>query len=267
MTVAERLDEPTGEIVVAQPTTLFATDDPLKVVSSALRVADVLGDVLKQRRLTITIGGGRRQHVLVEGWTLLGSMLGVFAEIEWTRELPNGFEARALAHTLSGARVGSAEAQCTRSESLWRLRDDYALRSMAQTRAVAKALRLPLGFVVELAGYSATPAEELTAPAPRESAPPGNRQPTLRELREEIEAARQLRGITDDQLAEIAKLAGVSGRANGKQLRAILAAIEQVPVREEEVTNDDEDDDLATARNSEGERAEGDRADEADLAY
>jgi hypothetical protein len=32
---------------------------------------------------------------------------------------------------------------------------------MAQTRATSKALRQPLGFVMTLAGYSATPAEEM----------------------------------------------------------------------------------------------------------
>jgi hypothetical protein len=32
---------------------------------------------------------------------------------------------------------------------------------MAQTRATSKALRQPLGFVMTLAGYAATPAEEM----------------------------------------------------------------------------------------------------------
>jgi hypothetical protein len=66
-----------------------------------------------------------------------------------------------VAKTLSGQVVGAAEAMCTHSENTWRNRDEYALRSMAQTRAVSKALRLPLGFVMQLAGYEATPAEEM----------------------------------------------------------------------------------------------------------
>jgi hypothetical protein len=64
---------------------------------------------------------------------------------------------------LAGQVVGAAEAECLRSERTWKGRDDYALRSMAQTRAVSKALRGPLGFVVTLAGYEATPAEEMPA--------------------------------------------------------------------------------------------------------
>jgi hypothetical protein len=75
----------------------------------------------------------------------------------------DGWEARVEARTLAGQVVGAAEAECLRTEKTWSSRDDYALRSMAQTRAVSKALRGPLGFVVTLAGYEATPAEEMPA--------------------------------------------------------------------------------------------------------
>jgi hypothetical protein len=87
---------------------------------------------------------------------------------------PFGWEARVIARTRMGEVVGSAEAECLRSEDAWSFtpppnkygktppaRDDYALRSMAQTRAVSKALRLPLGFVMQLAGFNPTPAEEM----------------------------------------------------------------------------------------------------------
>lgn len=49
----------------------------------------------------------------------------------------------------------------------------YQLRSMAQTRAGAKALRNALAWVVVLAGYGATPAEELDVrPEPAKRAKP-----------------------------------------------------------------------------------------------
>lgn len=157
----------------AAPVTLFGANDPRDVVEAASRHAVVLKDVLKERELYKIIG--KKAHVLVEGWTLLGSMVGVYAIVEWTRRLedPEGWEARAVARTRSGDVVGAAEAQCTRAENMWSFepigkngrkleaRDDYALRSMAQTRAVSKALRGPLGFIVHLAGYQVTPAEEM----------------------------------------------------------------------------------------------------------
>jgi hypothetical protein len=138
---------------------LFRTEQPREVVRRATDIANELAQVVKKQRLAVAIQG--RDHVRVEGWTLLGSMLGVFPVCVWTRKLDNGWEARVEARTLTGALVGAAEAECLRSERTWASRDDYALRSMAQTRATSKALRQPLGFVMVLAGFDATPAEEM----------------------------------------------------------------------------------------------------------
>src|SRR6266542_1358096 len=127
--------------------------------------------MLDRSALILTIQS--REFVRVEGWTALGSMLGVFPVTEWSRrvELEDdaGWEARVKAVTRTGEVVGAAEASCMRSERNWKNRDDYALRSMAQTRATSKALRQPLGFVVAMAGYQATPAEEIPPEQPREA--------------------------------------------------------------------------------------------------
>ncbi len=138
---------------------LFRTEDPVEIIGKATALAEALSKVLKDQKLTSNISG--KEHVRVEGWTLLGTMLGVFPVVEWTRPIAGGWEARVEARTLAGQVVGAAEAQCDREERTWKSRDDYALRSMAQTRAVSKALRGPLGFVVTLAGFEATPAEEM----------------------------------------------------------------------------------------------------------
>lgn len=163
MTEIVEYDQPT-ELATS---TLFGTDNPAEVVERAAKVAKTLEQIVRQQRLVLRIGKG--EHVKVEGWTTLGSMLGVFAVIEWTRPVMRddqqvGWEARAIANTKSGDVVGSAESQCLRDETLWSSRDDYALRSMAQTRAVSKALRIPLGFVMQLAGFNPTPAEEMPMP-------------------------------------------------------------------------------------------------------
>jgi hypothetical protein len=147
-----------------QQVNLFGTENPTEVIKRATEVAQVLKDVLVKQNLISNIKG--REHVKVEGWTLLGTMLGVFPVNVWTRKLEDGWEARVEARTLSGAVVGAAESECLRSESTWKSRDDYALRSMAQTRATSKALRQPLGFVVSLAGFDPTPAEEMTFASP-----------------------------------------------------------------------------------------------------
>lgn len=142
---------------------LFGSDEPDAILERATKIAGTLARVIRDQKLAVRIQS--REHVRVEGWTLLGSMLGVFPVCTWTRPLENGWEARVEARTLAGNTVGSAEAMCTRDERTWSGRDEYALRSMAQTRATAKCLRLPLGFVMQLAGYDPTPAEEM----PREN--------------------------------------------------------------------------------------------------
>lgn len=142
------------------PTSLFRTDDPVEVVAKATAVADALKDVIKQRNLYAKIQG--REHVKVEGWQLLGSMLGVTAVCVATEQVANGWKATVEARAGDGRVVGRADAVCTKDENQWKSRDDYARLSMAQTRATSKALKGPLGFVVSLAGYATTPAEEMS---------------------------------------------------------------------------------------------------------
>jgi hypothetical protein len=159
---SEIVDGETGELVpyAPAPPTLFGTSDPVQVVAQASKNADALAAVIRDKHLYKTIGG--KNHVFVEAWTLLGTMVGVFPSVVWTKPLENGgWEARVEARTLAGDLVGAAEAQCGRDEPTWAKRPDYALRSMAQTRATSRALRGPLGFIVVLAGYSATAAEEM----------------------------------------------------------------------------------------------------------
>jgi hypothetical protein len=226
-----------GEVVEPAsraPMTLFGTDDPAAVVDRASAVATALAKVIKERKLSTKIGG--KDHVQVEGWTLLGSMLGVFAEVEWSRPLENGWEARAVARTLAGNVVGAAEAMCTANEGRWRSADPYAVRSMAQTRAVSKALRLPLGFLMHLAGYSATPAEEVPEDqsdrSERASALGGvrskpattsgpARSPEEQTILDELLA---IPGMTIARMSLLADAIGVEkgSRANADQLRAML---------------------------------------------
>jgi hypothetical protein len=61
----------------------------------------------------------------------------------------------------------------SRAEEKWSRRDDYALRSMAETRAESRAWRKAIGWIVHLAGYNPTPAEEMGhTPGAEPAAPP-----------------------------------------------------------------------------------------------
>lgn len=157
----------TTEIAIPEVASAVAglySSDPAQMVAQAQAQATVLADIINNRNLYTMISG--KKHVSVEGWTTLGAMLGVFPVVVWTKELVDddgkqlGWEARVEARTLAGQVVGAADAECRRTERTWRSRDSYAIRSMAQTRATSKALRLPLGFIMAIAGYEATPTEE-----------------------------------------------------------------------------------------------------------
>jgi hypothetical protein len=159
---AEVVEDEAMAIELRPPSGLFGTASPEQVLARAAETASVLKDVVINRRLVMQISG--KQHVLVEGWTLLGSMLGVFPVVVWTRPLEDGtgWEAKVEARTLDGNVVGSGEAMCSRDEGKpWNTRDENAIRAMAQTRATSRALRGPLGFIVHLAGYQAAAAEEM----------------------------------------------------------------------------------------------------------
>jgi len=118
--------------------------------------ADVFLELVREKRLAVNIGG--RDFLLHTAWTYLGAMLGVSPVVVWTRRLEDGtgWEARVEARTFDGRVVGAAEAMCNRGEKTWRDRSEHALRAMAQTRAISRALRMPLSFVAVLAGFDVT---------------------------------------------------------------------------------------------------------------
>jgi hypothetical protein len=206
------LPEATEELVVYEPPatpTLFGTTDPAAVVEAATRAAKPLAEVVRAQKLAVKIGPS--EHVRVEGWTLLGSMLGVFPYCVWSRKITGddeGWEARVEARTRDGSLVGAAEAECLRSEKTWKTRDDYALRSMAQTRATSKALRQPLGFVMQLAGFNPTPAEEMPTPTSKPLGPKTEKDKAMRtRIRELAVEADAKRGdtLTADEVEAVFK--------------------------------------------------------------
>ncbi len=149
---------------------LFRTDDPDEVVERASKIAKSLAKVVQQQKLFTQIGPNK--HIRVEGWQTLGAMAGVFAVGEGEPEPVEidgikGFRATVVAMR-NGEVIGRATAFCMRDEPRWSTQPHHALASMAATRATSKALKGPLGFIVKLAGYNSTPAEEMPGPTPPE---------------------------------------------------------------------------------------------------
>ncbi len=143
-----------------RPITMFGSD-PNVAVRKMGEIAVALMDVVRDRKLSVKISGG--EYLTAEAWTLLGGLTGVTPVVAWTRPLEDGsgWEARVEARTLDERVIGAAESMCTRAEAKWARRDEFQLRSMAQTRAIARALRAPLAPIVALSEYEASVAEEI----------------------------------------------------------------------------------------------------------
>jgi hypothetical protein len=186
------------------PATLFASPDPAAIVAQATRIANEIAPLIREQRLVKRIG--QSDHVFLEGWTLAGTMLGVFPITVSSGPIVHegevlGYQATVEARTMAGNMVGRADAQCTHDENdKWKHAPSFQLRSMAITRASSKALRMPLGFVMHLAGYDATPAEEMEAAAARGETVSGGRgvRPGWRDLPEQQRAHAALGQLIDE---------------------------------------------------------------------
>jgi len=134
---------------------------PDELVKEAAEIATVLGKIIDDKTLFVTIKG--RKHVMVEGWTTLGAMLGIVPIEESSVELPDGsFEGKVkLIRVRDGVQLGGASSLCGMDEETWSVRDRYARKSMATTRATGKAFRLGYSWIMVLAGYEPTPFEEM----------------------------------------------------------------------------------------------------------
>ena len=131
------------------------------VVERATAVATELAGIINDRKLFSSISG--KKYVRVEGWSTLGAMLGVLPREVSVQEHENGdWEAVVeLIRATDGAVIGRGSAIVSNDESTWKSRPRYAKRSMAITRATGKAYRLGFAWIMTLAGYEGTPAEEM----------------------------------------------------------------------------------------------------------
>lgn len=125
------------------------------------KMATVLKDHIVGHKLYTNIQG--KNYVHVEGWQFAGGMMGTFPRIVSVQKLADGvWQAEAEIVQMTTQKVISRGfAICSKAESKKKSFDEYAILSMAQTRAIGKAYRNVIGWVMKIAGYEGTPAEEM----------------------------------------------------------------------------------------------------------
>jgi len=173
---------------------------PSKVLAEAQQAAAELVKVINMKPKPVKFNN--ETYLEFEDWQTCAKFYGVTAKVESTNFVNydgvKGFEATAVAVDATGREVSRAEALCLNDEENWGMVPKYEwqdelddkgkkiwdegkkrykgkrvqvgespkplfqLKSMAQTRACSKVLRQVFSWVVVLAGYRPTPAEEMT---------------------------------------------------------------------------------------------------------
>ena len=142
-----------------------------------LSLATDLAKFIRENKLAANVGG--KEYVNVEGWQYAGSRLGIVPIVEQLLDMSHEAEIKYQAKvTLFDLRsqqtVGAGFAVCSNKENGKKFYAEYAIASMAQTRAIGKAYRNILAWIIRAAGYEPTPAEEMdyqTIPTATETAP------------------------------------------------------------------------------------------------
>lgn len=162
---------------------------PKEVMKQAQEIANLLMDFVRKKNLAKKFGA-EGEHIMLPAWQFAGHFYGYTASVTKTEPYQDditgacGFKAWADVLNSQGIVISKAESLCLDDEENWGERAKYTykdvpgmgrekvqtgsvrvpsfqLMSMAQTRAMSRGLSNVLRFVVVLAGYEGTPAEEM----------------------------------------------------------------------------------------------------------
>lgn len=132
--------------------------------TQSLQLATELKRFVKDQRLTVNIKG--KEYPLVESWQWAGAQLGLYPQLNYISNVSTETEIKYLAEVNickwgTNEVISKGVAICSNKEGNKRQWDEYAILSMAQTRATGKAFRNLLSWLMKAAGFEATPAEEM----------------------------------------------------------------------------------------------------------
>lgn len=148
----------TSKVKKLEITKTYDVSKPVEAVQMSI----VLKNVVVDQRLFTNIKGKNYAHV--EGWMLAGMLTGIDVQVDEPKDCSSDREVKysCTARLYKGDKqIGSGYAICSSKEALKKSFDEYAIYSMAQTRAIGKAYRNKIGFIMKLAGFQPTPSEEM----------------------------------------------------------------------------------------------------------
>lgn len=134
-------------------------------MAQAKKLANELKKFAADNRLSVNIAG--KDYMQVEGWQFIGTQMGLTdivqncerVETEDPKEVKYRSEVTVI--NQNGTVISRGFAFASNKEQKKKSFEEYAVASMAQTRAIGKAYRNFLAWIVKMAGYEATPYEEV----------------------------------------------------------------------------------------------------------
>lgn len=132
-------------------------------MAKAKDVSKELIAFVKSNGLSTSIAG--KNFLQVEAWQFAGALIDTTPVVEYVKDLSTEseikYEAKVNIIGSGGTIVSVGFAICSNRESTKKSFQEYAIASMAQTRAIGKAYRNKLAWIVKLAGYEPTPVDEI----------------------------------------------------------------------------------------------------------
>jgi len=138
----------------------YSINNPSQMSAMAI----ILKQHILKNNLYTNIAG--KNYVHVEGWQFAGGLLGTLPRVKSVENISTEQEVKwkaevEIVNVATGNIISTGFAVCSNKEAKKKSFDEYAILSMAQTRAIGKAYRNVIGWVIKLAGYEATPSEEM----------------------------------------------------------------------------------------------------------
>lgn len=247
---ARALPEANGEVLApyvgdAQVGEMKLWRAPNEVLVEAQQAAIELQKRIAGKKKPVIFGD--EQYIENDDWQMVAHFFGMSPKVETTEfvEYGNttGFKATAvLIDIRTGAVISRGEALCLDEEDNWGDRTKYEwkkdangrgvrvavgkvptplfqLMSMAQTRACNKAMSNKLKWVVSLAGYSGTPAEDMHAATVQEPKQEENALPDTLQRKPQVSAAPQSQTSQPRPAATVGAGAGVAASAPAPDTR------------------------------------------------
>jgi len=152
--------EPVAETAPAASTSDLVLVNSTALVNQGRSIAELCREIVEAAATPIQ---GKR-YVRVEGWQSIATAHGCVVSIRSVDKIDGGTRAIAdLKRMSDGVILSTAEGFVGDDEHPWNKRPVYAVRAMAQTRAMSRVCRGAFAHVVLLmnAGLSTTPAEEV----------------------------------------------------------------------------------------------------------